>query len=1054
MSTSMRLFLNLLVAGACVAALGSAARAADDDAVELREYYSGNGLLQRGMFDLAAAEYRKFLDRQPDHEKAPVAKYGLAVCLYRTGKLDAAAKELAALAGAPKFEFAAEVAVMLAQCRLQKGQHAAAAELLAKLLKDQPDHALAADASALLVEALYRDGRHDDAIAQARAFNSRFAESPARERVTLLHGLALMARSDWPAAADRFAELLRAFPAGASAEQAELLLAQCHDQRGANDDAARAYQAVLARAGGRFAADALYGLAGVTLRQGKPQDALALLDRLTKEHAESPLRCGAMLLRGRAALALDKPDQAVQAFAAIGDCPDLADQAAYWTAKAQLKRGDFAGAAEALSRAIQSHPKSPLLAEMRYDRGVALAQKGDDAAAIAAIEEFRKQHAKHEMQPDALQLLATLEHRRKRYDQSLALCRAFLEAYPAHALAAATEFLVAENLFLSGKVGDAAQAWRAWLERHPDDPQAGAATFRLGAALYRGEKFDEAITPLSRAAALAEGNPALRESLLLLGDIYLQRSEWKLAEAQLARYLEAADAPAADEAMLKLGIARLRQGQHAAAIECFDRLLSAHPKSPHRVHACFERGQALLAIGKGDEAQAAFERVVQDDAEGRFRPHALAHLGSIALRKKDYAAAAKRFADASGGDGDEALAATALLQRGQALLAAGEFAEAEKSLREFTQRFLKHERLAAARAHLAIALARQDKPAEALKAIDAADQPEADLDAGLRAALRYEKAWCLRRLNRNADAAAAYRGLLEVGAAGGAQRLFAALELAELEAAAGRCKEALALLEPLQGSEGEFASLPPDAQARLLYRVGVCRFEFGDHAKSAEALEKMLSIAPEHTLAPSACFFAGEALFKLGKYESAAKHLARITERFRKDEAYGPALLRLGECLAALQNWPKSEEVFAQFLREHPGSEQWYQAQFGVGWARENLKRYDEAVTAYRQVVERHKGPTAARAQFQVGECLYAQKRFEDAAAELLKVDILYAYPEWSAAALYEAGRCFEELNKTAEARTQYEAVRARYGETRWAELAAQRLAGLASAAPPGRGSE
>ena len=70
---------------------------------------------------------------------------------------------------------------------------------------------------------------------------------------------------------------------------------------------------------------------------------------------------------------------------------------------------------------------------------------------------------------------------------------------------------------------------------------------------------------------------------------------------------------------------------------------------------------------------------------------------------------------------------------------------------------------------------------------------------------------------------------------------------------------------------------------------------------------------------------------------------------------------------------------------------------------------------------------------------------------ELLKVDILYAYPEWSAAALYEAGRCFEQMNRTAEAREQFKAVKDKYGQTRWAELAAQRLAAVSDAALPGK---
>ena len=44
-----------------------------DDPAALRTYLTGNGLLNRGLHSLAAAEYRKFLDEHPDHEKAPTA---------------------------------------------------------------------------------------------------------------------------------------------------------------------------------------------------------------------------------------------------------------------------------------------------------------------------------------------------------------------------------------------------------------------------------------------------------------------------------------------------------------------------------------------------------------------------------------------------------------------------------------------------------------------------------------------------------------------------------------------------------------------------------------------------------------------------------------------------------------------------------------------------------------------------------------------------------------------------------------------------------------------
>lgn len=119
-------------------------------------------------------------------------------------------------------------------------------------------------------------------------------------------------------------------------------------------------------------------------------------------------------------------------------------------------------------------------------------------------------------------------------------------------------------------------------------------------------------------------------------------------------------------------------------------------------------------------------------------------------------------------------------------------------------------------------------------------------------------------------------------------------------------------------------------------------------------------------------------------------------------------------------------------------------AEFGVGWALENSGKPREAMPHYKAVTDKHKGDTAARAQFQLGECLFALKEHEEAVRELLRVDILHASPTWSAAALYEAGRCFEAMGKVGEARAQYRAVRERFAESDWATAAGERLAAIA----------
>ena len=154
----------------------------------LREYLTGNGLLNRGLFELAAKEYRKFLDDYEDHDKAPVARYGLGVCLFRMKQYEGAAAELESLAKLRRFPYSAEVGTMLGQCRLAMGEYQAAAESFGRVARDAPDHDLADDAACGWVEALHLGGAHDEVIGLARRAVQQWEPSPLRQRVELYLG--------------------------------------------------------------------------------------------------------------------------------------------------------------------------------------------------------------------------------------------------------------------------------------------------------------------------------------------------------------------------------------------------------------------------------------------------------------------------------------------------------------------------------------------------------------------------------------------------------------------------------------------------------------------------------------------------------------------------------------------------------------------------------------------------------------------------------------------------------------------------------------------------
>ena len=350
----------------------------------IRDYLSANGLVNRGLYEMAAEDYRKFLAAHGDAEQAPAARYGLAVCLMRMGKTDAAADELAQLERRSQFNFAVEVTTLLGQCRLLQNRYADAAVLLSRVVDKHGDHDLADDAAALRIEAAHRDDKFDDAKKHHEAFAARWPKSPLRARADYFGGLARMALHEYPSAAECFLRLTKESPNDPLAKEASLLLAQCLQDGDASEGAIAQYREILKSAEGPQVPDAMHGLASLLLRKGDAAEAGKLLDQFLERFGKHALASSARILRGRSWFEQEKFDRAEKAFDDARKQeidPALADDAAYWIAKCKLRNGDAKTAAAMLAAAIEEYPQSDLLAEITYDRAVALSRAGNDKTA-------------------------------------------------------------------------------------------------------------------------------------------------------------------------------------------------------------------------------------------------------------------------------------------------------------------------------------------------------------------------------------------------------------------------------------------------------------------------------------------------------------------------------------------------------------------------------------------------------------------------------------------------------------------------------------------------
>lgn len=1039
--------LVLVAAGSLVQASGTGP--------EDRSYRAGIGLLNKGLHELAASELRTFLKEHPEAPEALNARYALGVCLSRTGDHGGAAAELDRVIAMHDFEFRADAMLLRSHGMIARGEDGPAAELLARLAAEYPKWEAYAAVLSLEGETLYRLGKYEDAGRVLERAVDRLGEGEGRYRAEVFLALSAAAMGEDRPAAERLASL-RERNAGTVLGPTILLAeARCRHRMGETGRAGELYEQAARGGDSQVKAEAMFGLGQVARESGEPGRATEALGEVLSLKVGGRIESAARLELGRISLDAGRTDDAAKIFRAIEEKGDasLADDAAYWQAKCDLKAGRFDIAAKGFLEAAERFPSSELAPEMKFDAVSATARDGDDEEAAAAWKSWRNEYPRHALASRAAAGEAASLQRLGKYAESLRVCDELLGQRLPPEESAYVGFLRGENLFLSERYGEAEASFAALARGSEADPSVWRAAVRRGMCLLKLGRGDEAQQVLSAAlVGEGDGEKTLRAAAISqLGEYSLSKEDWKSAQAQFAELARLVRGEAGEaDALLREGLAVSRQGGNAEAVKLFDRAAALDPASACGMHAQFEKGQALVELGRLDEAGAAFGAVIEREKAGgtsELTPHAVRHLAAIASRSGDPKRAAELLGEiARTGDPDAAMS------EAMALMAAGSFAEAESAFGSFIKEHAGHARAGKARAMRAVCVNREGRHEEAIQELAAVDAAALGQEAA--GSVLYEKALALRALKRDDEAADAYRRLLE-GTPSARLEAYSALDLAQLMSEKGDHGGAVKLLDRCETALRSVG--PADSERigpRARYARGICLLGLDKPREAAGVLEGLADEAIERDLGGPVASALGEALLKCGRAQDAVKVLGRAVEDATGDAAVSAALLRLGEACAAAQQWKGSDEAYTRFLEGFGSSELWFQARFGQGWARENQGRHDAAVEAYRDVVERHQGPTAARAQFQIGECLFAQKKYDAAVAELLKVDVLYSYPQWSAAALYEAGRCLAELNKTSEAVRQFDDLIARFPETSWAQLARERKGAIRPEGVPGRPRE
>ena len=1066
------------------------ALAENDPAMDL--YYSANSLCSRRFYKLAVTEYKTFLSTYGTHAKVPLAKWGLAVSLYNLGDLKEAEPLLKELVGNGAIAAQDQLHNLWGACLMEQKRFAEAEQAFGWSVKNAKDPASEQTANARtgLIETLFLQDKWAEVIAVADQAGKLAPQSPYTPRIRYQGAVARAKLKQYDEAAAVLKEIIAAGKDPALVHRATFHLAECLRYSDKLAESAELYKIAATTQKGEFSEYAHYNYGMVLFLLDKHSDSIAALTDFRKLYPKTALVPEASLYIGRAHIELKDyaKAEAVLRPLATGQNSPLLPAAVLWYARMHVRANNPTQAVNILKDVESRFAKDPLLPAMINELAMAYMDlRRHDQAAAAFVR--AQSVATGDEAMDFMRLQAFCLHRAGQYPQSLEVCEAFGRKYPKSPRLSDALFLKAENLLLLKKEPEALAAYDVFIKAEAKHKDALLAHLRRAQLHANLKQWAPAAENIEVVLAGDHKAAIFDQAWYLAGDYAFQTGDWDKAVKAFETFLaEKPEQPNVDAAMYALALAYEHDKQSDKALEMLKDLIVDHygqsigekqdtakgftkvgkskdgkakvsrrkqdagPAYGYLQVARVAMGRILYEAGRLDEAQAVLLEARNSYAALRQERDGDAeyYLAWIATKQDRQADAAKYFAELANYP-KHAFAADATLQSAILQIRDGQLAPALARLQELLKANPQHPKADQATYYIGLCLARLNKPGEALPYLKAVLEkyPRSDrADEALCWQGRCEEQDGQDPAARAAKASATYKTFIQRYPK--SELLPDVLvDLAKLEFEAKQYDQVIASMTGLVGEDLKKPMESPALRERALYLLGWSYNKTNKAALSAKVFEEMGKVAKAGggVMTASAAFQAGEARMQMKEYPAALEHFSKAVAAAKAGtDDHASALIRRGECEALTDQWQASQATYAAFIQQYGSAKHKLlpRAEFGLGWAMENQKDYARAITAYRQATARGgKDALAARCQFQIGECLFASDKLDQAVKEFILVETTYAIPEWTARAILELGRIREAQDREDEAMDRYKEVIKRFPDTAAAGVAKTRLKAL-----------
>ena len=400
----------------------------------------------------------------------------------------------------------------------------------------------------------------------------------------------------------------------------------------------------------RSEADRLWLVGAGAFEDGLYETAYRELGRFVQAAPTDRRRGDAALLRGKAAIFMERYAEALAEFDAAETFPltgaTAPGEVIFWQGEALFRLRRLEEARDRYARFLALKPASPYVPEALYARGLAELETGRADGAIDTFRDFLRDYPSHARAPTAAYSAARELIRAKRWDDALALLGPYASRYPGSPYLAETRYLLgvaqleagrpegvrtleqfiaqnsgsdlvptarilaAEAQTKAGRSREALEQYQALVRAAPTDARAPSALYHIGELslrLNRPADAEAAWTTLRRdfpqhALAAPAGLQTAR--------LQAARKQWEpaLQVAQSVADLRGEERP---EALLVVGQSALQLRRSAEAAQAYHTVVVEAPPASKRYFEGLAGLAASLEAGTDKEgAKRAYREIV------------------------------------------------------------------------------------------------------------------------------------------------------------------------------------------------------------------------------------------------------------------------------------------------------------------------------------------------------------------------------------------------------------------------------------------------------------